>query len=78
MAKAKQLCVELLAFTDLLTKGGDSTEAVEPKPDDQAYTMYTSGTTARQLKMYLGASRWYVECMGGLLPTRDVLVLCDV
>ena len=42
---AKELGLELLGFSEILAKGKGKTDCKEPKADDLAYIMYTSGTT---------------------------------
>ena len=43
--KAKSLGMELFGLSEILEKGKDKKNIVEPGKDDLAYIMYTSGTT---------------------------------
>jgi long-chain acyl-CoA synthetase len=76
---AEEHGVKLIGFSELLAKGRESDKkAVEPKPDDVAFYMYTSGTTGAPKGVILSHANIIACAAGGVeaglldLDTDDV------
>ena len=80
-AVAKESGVELIGFCEIIAKEKDITDCIEPKPEDLAYIMYTSGTTGDPKGVMLSHAAFAAMVASGSHKVKFCLVLfffvCD-